>query len=249
METFYIIVGTKPNIINTTKTDKKRTPITLYNYTYICKFIYENNQIIMDDNITKYYSVYSELKTINNKWRVNMFQVTTNGTNKQLINVKLSEQLTDKIILMLLNNEKYKQYISSITDINYSDIFRFIESDYLIRYTQKHDNIFMTVNYDNNMNQQPNIILSNVCGIRKDFKKSYRMFPNVMTSTKYVVNKKMRDNVKFKHTVAKEILYKLFDKLLTMDSGSLILGDYDTSPFEIIDVEHKYMLFGQIFVL
>ena len=245
METYYIIVGLDYKTVNTTKNDKQHTPITLYNYPFISKFtIDDNNNISEIDNIPLYYSSYSTLELTDNKWRVGLLRITTSHASKRVEHMELPTLLNNKVITYLLTNNRYKQYISTTTDITFDNIFRFLTSDYLIKYSPKHDYLYIQVDYTNDNKQ---IVLANVFGISKDLKHAYRVFPNVVLSTVYTLRKRMRENIKYNHTIAKELVYTLFDKLLTLSTSLLLQGvnNIEYNQFEIIDSLHAYVLLGE----
>ena len=276
METYYVIVGTDYKIVNTTKNDKQHTPITLYNYPFISKFtLSDNNEIAEVDNIPMYYTSYSTLEITPNKWCVGLLKITitttSNGSSKRVEHQRLGavelakreranglrpsedQRLINQVITHLLTNDRYRRYITTTSAISYDDVFRFITSDYLIRYSPKHDYVYIPIDYTTS---KPCIVLSNVYGVSKDLKHAERVFPNVVSSTTYTPYKHMRENIKYNHTIAKELLYTLFDKLLTLSTTSLLdivnnpSGPQEkTQPvynqFELIDSSHRYVLLGE----
>lgn len=245
METYYIIVGLDYKTVNTTKNDKQHTPITLYNYPFISKFtIDDNNNVNKIDNIQLYYTSYSTLELTDNKWHVGLLRITTTQANKRVEHIDMPEEVSDQLIIHLLTNDRYKQYITSTSDISFDNVFRFTSHEYLIKYSPKHDYLYIPVEYTNDKQY---IALANVFGISKDFKYAYRVFPNVISSTVYTPRKRIRENIKYNHTIAKEFVYTLFDKLLTLSTSSLLQGvsNIAYNPFEIVDSSHRYILLGE----
>ena len=244
METYYIIVGLDFKTINTTKSDKQHTPITLYNYPFISKFtIDDNNNINEINNIPLYYTSYSTLELTDNKWHVGLLRITTSQTNKRVEHIDMPEEVNNQLLIHLLTSDRYKQYISLTSNISFDNVFRFTSHEYLIRYSPKHDYLYIQVEYKD----KRYIVLANVFKISKDLKHAYRVFPNVISSTVYIPRRRMRENIKYNHTIAKELVYTLFDKLLTLSTSSLLQGVNNIvyNQFEIVDSSHKYVLLGE----
>lgn len=236
MNSYYIIISNEPKIINTTRNDKKHTPITLYNYVIIDKFIIDNDDIINCVNTSIYHTSYSPMtKLLNNKWCVNLLKITINEDSKSVDIIEMSNDINDKIINRLLHNGKYKEYISNLKNIDINDVFRFTKRNYLIRFSTKHKNIRVTIEYDEEY--KPFILLSTVYSV--DGIKHHRIFPNVKSTTKYTYRRLMRRDIKYYYSLSPEILYKTFDILLSL------ITIPNNSEFEIIESHHDYILFGK----
>ena len=215
--TYYAIISVDCSIVHTT--NNKRQPITLYNYSLIT--IYDNNMNELTEELPTYYTSYSTMETHQNIYYVNMFRITIYEQSKKVEHV----EMTPTVIKSMFTNNVYRQYISNKLNISVDDVYRVLSCDYLIEYSPKHTYLLIPI-VDNK------IYLTNVYSISRDYKHAHKVFNKVAPTTLYT--KRMRDNISYKYTVGKELLYKLFDKLLANELDDV----------RILDYESKVMLFG-----
>ena len=222
--TYYVIIGVNYNKINTNKKYGKHEQVVLYNYPLVGIFDENMTSVCENDELPSQYSSFTLIETTNNIYGVNIIRVSIMEKFKKTEHVDLN---TD-IVSLLLTNDKYKQYISSLSNISYDDVFKIITREYIIEYSQKHDYLYIPISENNKL------YLSKMYTISRDFKHAHKVFDKVADTTLYNIHKKIRDNISYKYTVGKELLFMLFDKLLTNNLQDV----------HIIDYEYKIVLFG-----